>query len=85
VVAVLVVGAAYPLNMLRLSAAAVARRGALVRIPPRGQVADLFEQQLGLRERYFFIGQYVGALDSPFFRYLARRPVAVPKGTPATR
>jgi hypothetical protein len=79
VVAVLVVGAAYPLNMLRLSAAAVARRGALVRIPSRGQVADLFEQQLGLRERYFFIGQYVGALDSPFFRYLARRPVAVPR------
>ena len=85
VVAVLVVGAAYPMNMLRLSAAAVVRRGALVRIPPRRQVADLFEQQLGLRERYFFIGQYVGALDSPFFRYLARQPVAVPKGPPATR
>jgi hypothetical protein len=54
-VAILIVGAAYPLNMLRL------------------------------RERYFFIGQYVGALDSPFFRYLARKPVAVPKGTAATR
>jgi hypothetical protein len=72
---VLVAGALYPANMLRLSAQGVVQRGALVRIRPRARVPDLFQQQL--RTHYFFVGQYIGALDGPFFRYLARQPIPV--------
>jgi hypothetical protein len=81
VAAVLLLGAAYPANMLRLRVTAVAHRRALVRIPPRSNVPDLFQQQLALRGRYFHVGQYIGAADAPFFRTLARRPVPVPKGS----
>lgn len=83
--AVLVVGAVYPVNMLRLSAGRIVGRGALVRTPPEARVPDLFEQQLAMRKRYFFLGQYVGALDAPFFQHLARRPLPVPKGPHARR
>ena len=79
-VVMLLVGAAYPANMLRLAATTVVRRGALVRVPPQSEVPDLFQQQLLLRNRYFHVGQYIGALDAPFFRFFTRPPVAVPKG-----
>ena len=61
--------------VLRLSAQGVVQRGALVRIRPRAGVPDLFQQQL--RTHYFLVGQYIGALDGPFFRYLARQPIPV--------
>jgi hypothetical protein len=81
VAGVLLLGAAYPANMLRLRMSAVAHRRALVRIPPRAKVSDLFQQQLALRGHYFHVGQYIGAADAPFFRVLARRPVPVSKGS----
>jgi hypothetical protein len=80
-VVVLLVGATYPVNMLRLAATTVVRRGALVRVPPQSEIPDLFQQQLLLRNRYFHLGQYIGAVDAPFFRYLTRAPIAVPKGS----
>lgn len=85
VTAILVLGAVYPANMLRLRIQTVVARGALVRIPTRRARADLFHQQLVLRGRYFHVGQYIGAVDSPFFRLLARRPTPVPKGSLAGR
>lgn len=80
-VVVLLVGAAYPVNMLRLVATTVVRRGSLVSVPPQSEVLDLFQQQLLLRNRYFHLGQYIGAVDAPFFRHLTRPPIAVPKGS----
>jgi hypothetical protein len=81
-VAILLIGAAYPANMLRMAATAVVRRGELVRIPPWSGGLDLFQQQLAMRGHYFYVWQYIGAVDAPFFRHLARRPLAVPKGSP---
>jgi hypothetical protein len=81
VTAVLLLGAAYPANMLRLRVTAVAHRRALVRIPPLSKVSDLFQQQLALRGQYFHVGQYIGAADAPFFRVLARRLAPVPTGS----
>jgi hypothetical protein len=75
----LALGALGSANLLRLHAAAVAERGRLSVILPRGAVPSLFEQQLAMRETYRFrwLHQYLGRLDAPFFRYLARptRPV----------
>jgi hypothetical protein len=84
-VAVLLIGAVYPANMLRLAAGLVVARRALVQLTPRHEVADLFELQWGARASYFYIGQYVGRLDSAFFRILARPPVAIPRGPIKTR
>jgi hypothetical protein len=81
VAALLLLGALYPANMLRLNALAVLQRGALVRIPRGSGVPDLFEQQLALRGYYFHVGQYIGSVDAPFFRVLARRPVPAPRGS----
>ena len=72
-VLVLAAGALYPASMIRLSVQGVVQRGALVRIRPRERVTSLFQQQT--QARYFFVWQYIGALDGPFFRYLGRRPV----------
>jgi hypothetical protein len=76
-VGVLALGALYPANMLRLQVKAAVQRGALVRIVPSDAVSDLFALQRRIAY-YFFVGQYLGGLDSPFFRYLARPPVPVP-------
>jgi hypothetical protein len=73
----LAIGALYPLNMLRIQATGIVRRGALVRVADPGDVRDLFRQQRDVGY-YFFVGQYVAALDAPFFRYLARPAVPVP-------
>jgi hypothetical protein len=81
VTTVVVVGALYPVNMLWLRVTATDPR-ALVRIPPRSEVTDLFQHQLTLREEYSYLGQYIGAVDAPFFRLFARGPVPVPKGGP---
>ena len=76
-VAVLGLGALYPANMLRLQVKAVVQRGALVRIVPLDAAPDLFELQRRI-SYYFFVGQYLGGLDAPFFRHLARPAVPVP-------
>jgi hypothetical protein len=78
---VLAAGALCPANLLRIQAQGVVQRGALVEIRPRERVLDLFRIQIQVAH-YFFVGQYLGALDAPFFRYLARRPVPVPRGRP---
>jgi hypothetical protein len=80
ITAILLLGAVYPANMLRIAATMVIDRRALVWIPPRSSVTDLFQQQLALQGQYFFVGQYIGALDAPFFRLFARAPVTRPKG-----
>jgi hypothetical protein len=82
IIALLAVGAAYPANMLRMQVRFVVASRTLVRIPARPAVADLFQQQLAMRGSYFFVGQYVGGLNAPFFRLLARRPTPVPQGDP---
>ena len=74
---VLAVGALCPANLLRIQAQAAFQRGALVEIRPRERVPDLF--QIQIRVAYFFVGQYIGGLDAPFFRYVARRPVPIPR------
>jgi hypothetical protein len=85
IMAVLLLGAAYPANMLRMRIRSAVAVGRLVRIPPAPAVKDLFQQQLAMQGSYFFVGQYIGALDAPFFRLLARRPTPVPKGEPGPR
>jgi hypothetical protein len=75
---VLVAGALCPANVLRLQAESAFQRGALVEIRPRERVLDLF--QIQTRVAYFFVGQYLGALDAPFFRHVARPPIPVPRG-----
>jgi hypothetical protein len=85
VTAVLVLGAVYPANMLRLRLEAAIEHRVLVWIPRKAAVTDLFQQQLAMRSSFPYLMQYIGAADAPFFRFLARRPVPVPKGSPAAR
>ena len=85
IMAILVLGAVYPANMLRLRGKPVVNRRAIVWIPRRPAIPDLFRQQLLLRGEHAHVGQYIGAVDAPFFRLLARRPTPVPKGSLAER
>jgi len=64
-------GAVFPANQLRLRALQVWQRRDLVEIPSRALAPDLFEQQRTAPEGLFFVGQYVGSVEAPFFRWLA--------------
>jgi hypothetical protein len=77
--ALALLGALYPANQLRLRALAVWERRELILVPSRASTPDLFEQQLAAPEGFFFVGQYVGSAQAPFFRWLAAptRPLPV--------
>ena len=70
---VLALGALYPINMLRITANRIAERSwQVVSIPKHDQLPDLFEQQRRFRKRLFSIGQYIGSVNSRFYRTFAR-------------
>jgi hypothetical protein len=73
-VALLLVGALHPANMLSLNARQVWRRGALLQLP---QVVSLFQFQREVRRYWPYLYQYVCPADAFFFKHIARRFTAV--------
>jgi hypothetical protein len=71
---VLAVGALHGGNLLRLHAGFVLRARQAAFRPPEQRMRDLFQMQLhdAAAMRRNFVVQYLGAVDSPFFRSLAR-------------
>lgn len=71
--ALLIVGALYPINMLRITGQRLEERTwHLYYLSDYKRHPDLFRQQRDGRKLLFSIGQYVGASDSFFFRHLAK-------------
>jgi hypothetical protein len=76
---VLVIGALNPLNMLRLTASNLAGHSwRMVSIPQQDRIPDMFKQQRQSRKLLYSIGQYIGSVESLFFRTLAK-PLPAPE------
>jgi hypothetical protein len=72
-IALLIIGALYPINMLRITGQRLEERSwHLYYLSDHKRHPDLFRQQRDGRKLLFSIGQYVGASDSFFFRHLAK-------------
>jgi hypothetical protein len=71
---VLAVGALYGGNLLRMHLGSQWRGRRVVSLPPRDRVRDLFQVQLHdpPAAGRNFVSQYLGSVDAPFFRVLAR-------------
>ena len=72
-VVVLVLGALNPLNMLRLTTSWLTGHSwRVVSIPQYDRIPDMFKQQRKSKKLLYSIGQYIGSVDSLFFRVLSK-------------
>lgn len=74
VLAVLAVGAVYSANLLRMNTQAVYEARSLVSIPDPARVPSLPGMEMHPELRLAFISQYLGSVQSLFFRRLAAGP-----------
>ena len=82
--AALAIGALYPANLKRRHIGWAVRTSWTAGPRPMASVRSLFHLQLhdGLARRQEFVSQYLGATDTPFYRFLARRSTPADITTP---
>jgi hypothetical protein len=70
---VLMLGSVTSLVEIRRHVGNIAAKGSVLDMRAEGEVANLFELQGGVYDGFAFVAQYLGAGDSAFWKYLARR------------